>query len=561
MSFPRKQHITELAEIAYQKGVQHAVISPGSRNAPLINAFLRQGRIKCHSIVDERSAAFYALGMAQQTGKPVAVISTSGTAVLNYAPALAEAFYQQLPLIAITADRPVEWIDQQDNQTIRQQNIYTNYIKKSFQLPQETKSETDIWHSQRIVSEALNQALQGPRGPVHLNIPLEEPLYDNNHYKSSGSPKLISVSQSEQIFPEEEMNLLSGKWNESRRKMIICGQQGKKETLNKVVNKLAEDPSVIVVAENLSNLSGEYFIDNPDRVLAGMKDSEALAPDLVVSIGGPVVSKRLKFFLRAHKPAAHWRIDPESHHYDTYQSLTNIIVVKPVKFFEQLTQRIVNQGDDNYREAWTDLKEHTGKLHQTFLQKAAFSDLKVFEILLQKIPEAGYLHLGNSSPVRYSQFFESKPALNYYANRGTSGIDGCLSTAAGAAMISNKLSHTVILGDLSFVYDSNALWNKDLPDNLRMVVINNQGGGIFRMIDGPSGKEGFSEFFETKHPVSIRKLAEAFGLKYLVAEDEKSLTESLDELFRQQKAALLEVQTPGETSAAIYKNYLNFLKE
>jgi len=561
MSFPRKQHITELAEIAYQKGVHHAIISPGSRNAPLINAFLRQGKIKCYSIVDERSAAFYALGMAQQTGKPVAVISTSGTAVLNYAPALAEAFYQQLPLIAITADRPVEWIDQQDNQTIRQNSIYTNYIKKSFQLPQETKSETDIWHSQRIVSEALNMALQGPSGPVHLNIPLEEPLYDSSQYKSNGSPKLISVSHSEQILPEEEMKLLSRQWNESNRKMIICGQQKKHETLNKLINALAEDPSVVVIAENLSNQYNEAFIDKPDQVLAGMKDPEALVPDLIITFGGPVVSKRLKLFLRSHKPSAHWRIDPETHHYDTYQSLTKIIAVKPVKFFEQLTQRIVNQGDDNYLQVWTELKEHTGKLHQAFLQKAAFSDLKAFEILLKKISDAGYLHLGNSSPVRYTQFFASKPMVNYYANRGTSGIDGCLSTAAGAAMISNKMLHTVILGDLSFVYDSNALWNKNLPDNLRIVVINNQGGSIFRMINGPSETEGFSEFFETQHPVSIRKLTEAFGLQYFVAEDEKSLNAGLDELFRQQKAALLEVHTPCETSAVLYKNYLNFLKE
>jgi 2-succinyl-5-enolpyruvyl-6-hydroxy-3-cyclohexene-1-carboxylate synthase len=343
--------------------------------------------------------------------------------------------------------------------------------------------------------------------------------------------------------------------------MIICGQQGRQESLNRLISSLADDPSVVVIAENLSNLYNEAFIDNPDQVLAGQKDPESLAPDLIITFGGPVVSKRLKLFLRNHKPALHWRIDTAARHYDTYQSLTHIVPVRPVKFFEQLTQRIVNQDDYNYREAWATLRSHTRNLHQTFLQKAAFSDLKVFEILLQKIPGAGYLHLGNSSPVRYAQFFASKPAINYYANRGTSGIDGCLSTAAGAAMISNSKPHTIILGDLSFVYDSNAQWNKDLPDNLRMVVINNQGGGIFRMIDGPSGKEGFSEFFETKHPVSIRKLAEAFGLQYLVADDEQSLNASLNELYRQPKAALLEVQTPGELSAAIYKNYLNFLKE
>ncbi len=418
MSFPRKQHITELAEIAYQKGVHHAVISPGSRNAPLINAFLRQGKIKCHSIVDERSAAFYALGMAQQTGKPVALISTSGTAVLNYAPALAEAFYQQLPLIAITADRPVEWIDQQDNQTIRQQYIYTNYIKKSYQLPQETKSETDLWHSQRIISEALNIALQIPGGPVHLNVPLEEPLYDAGQFQSSKSPKLVSVSTGEYVAGKEAMNSLARQWEQSRRKMIICGQQGRQESLNRLISSLADDPSVVVIAENLSNLYNEAFIDNPDQVLAGQKDPESLAPDLIITFGGPVVSKRLKLFLRNHKPSLHWRIDTAARHYDTYQSLTHIVPVRPVKFFEQLTQRIVNQDDYNYHEAWATLRSHTRNLHQTFLQKAAFSDLKVFEILLQKIPGAGYLHLGNSSPVRYAQFFAYKAGNKLLCKQG-----------------------------------------------------------------------------------------------------------------------------------------------
>ena len=563
MAFPVNQHISELAEIVFHKGIRYAVISPGSRNAPLITSFLHHGKINCLSIVDERSAAFFALGIARQQGKPVALISTSGTAVLNYAPALAEAYYQQVPLLVLTADRPVEWIDQQDNQTIRQQAIYTNYIKNSFQLPQEVHSETDIWHSQRLISEAVNLAGTFPEGPVHVNVPLKEPLY-SREVAENPRPKIINLNDRDISLNDSDLKGIAGKWNNSARKLIICGQQNKNEELNRLLSQFAEDNSVTVIAENLSNLTDEHFIDCPDKILTGASQEEllALTPDILISFGGPVVSKRLKLFLRNHKPQEHWLIDPSMRHIDTYQSLTHILPIKPLTFFRQIMSLHKAIPAANYHPEWKTLKTRVELNHNRFLADIPFSDLQAFQILLEKIPVHSVLQLGNSSPVRYAQFFKTSNSLSYYSNRGTSGIDGCLSTAAGSAYFNNKTLTTVILGDLSFMYDSNALWNKNLTDNLRIVVLNNGGGGIFRLIDGPSGNEGFEEFFETRHPVNIELLTQAFNLTYYYCDNAKDLNAVLDKFFDPiQNAAVLEIKTPRKENAVIYKNYLNYIKK
>ena len=563
MAFPVNQHISELAEIIFQKGIRYAVISPGSRNAPLITSFLNQKKIKCLSIVDERSAAFFALGIARQQGKPVALICTSGTAVLNYAPALAEAYYQQVPLLVLTADRPVEWIDQQDNQTLRQQAIYTNFIKQSFQLPQEVHSETDVWYSQRQISEAVNRAGTFPEGPVHVNIPLKEPLYSREMAENS-QPKIINVIDRDISLNETDLKEIAGKWNNSACKLIICGQQNKNEELNHLLSRLAEDSSVTVIAENLSNLYSERFIDCPDKILTGasQEDMSALAPDILISFGGPVVSKRLKLFLRNHKPQEHWLVDLSARHTDTYQSLTHILPVQPLKFFRQLTSLHKVTPVATYQSEWRSLIKKVELNHDRFFADIPFSDLQAFQILLEKIPGHSVLQLGNSSPVRYAQFFKSINSLSYYSNRGTSGIDGCLSTAAGSAYFNNKTLTTVILGDLSFAYDSNALWNKNLTGNLRIVVLNNGGGGIFRLIEGPLGNKGFEEFFETRHPVNIELLTRAFDLSYYYCDNAENLNSILDKFYDpKQKAAVLEIKTPQKENADIYKKYLNFIKK
>ena len=557
----QKSGIMHLAEICYQKGIENIVISPGSRNAPIIIAFTKHPGIKCLSVVDERSAAFFALGMAQQTGKTVAIACTSGSAVLNYAPAIAEAYYQRIPLLVLTADRPNEWIDQADSQTIRQNNIYKNYIKKSFELPQAIHTEDDLWFADRTVSEAIDTCQLSSPGPVHINLPFNEPLYEG-YDQIISKPKIIDTIQVSKMINEPEIKNLAERWNSSNKKMIICGMHNPSHDLDHLLSEIAKDPSVTVLSETTSNLKGPQLISCIDRSLAGIDESEinSYCPDLLISLGNQLVSKKIKALMRKHKPDAHWHIDPSSLFLDTFQSLTKNIPVEPIYFFENLTKH-TQSNESNYSAIWQKVHDSTLQNHKRFIESCEYADLKVFDHLLKAIPSGSNLQLANSTPVRYTQLFDARIDLTYNSNRGTSGIDGSLSTAVGAAYASKKQT-TLILGDLSFFYDSNGLWNNYLSENLRIILINNGGGGIFRFLDGPSDNESFETLFETTHKLNAEGIAKTFNVQYQSASNLEELDEELTKLYdpENKKVSLLEIFTPREKNAIVLKDYFNNLK-
>ncbi len=557
----QKIGIRHLVEICHQKGIENIVISPGSRNAPIILAFTNHPKINCLSIVDERSAAFFALGMAQQTGKTVAIACTSGSAALNYAPAISEAYYQHIPLLVLTADRPVEWIDQADSQTIRQKELYANYIKNSYELPQSIQSDDDLWHVDRVINEAVDLCQHGTPGPVHLNLPIKEPLYEG-YDKEIIAPKIISSSITKAVLEVEEIKKLADAWNAFPKKLIISGVVEPNLELNSVLAKIAEDPSVTVLTENISNLSHPEFNSCIDRTLATIKENETkdFRPNLLVSICNQIVSKKIKAFFREHRPDEHWHVD--SHLFlDTFQSLTKNIPVKPEYFFTEMSDHIIPHRS-NFSEIWN--KKHLLAIekHNTFLGHCEYSDLKVFDLLLKSIPANSNLQLANSTPVRYSQLFDARTDLSYNSNRGTSGIDGSLSTAAGAAFASQKQT-TVILGDLSFFYDSNGLWNNYLSSDLKIILINNGGGGIFRFLDGPSISNSFEEFFETTHNLNAEGIAKTFNVHYESAKNLDEVKDGLSNLYhsKNKKVSLLEIFTPRETNAVVLKKYFHSLSQ
>jgi 2-succinyl-5-enolpyruvyl-6-hydroxy-3-cyclohexene-1-carboxylate synthase len=547
-----------LAELMHQRGIRHLIISPGSRNAPIIDAFCKKRGFECKAIVDERSAAFFALGMAQQLQQPVAIACTSGTAVLNFAPAIAEAYYQRIPLLVLTADRPVEFIDQGDGQTIRQQNIFSNYIRKSIQIPQTIKTNDDLWYANRLASEALNAAVYPVAGPVHINLPFSEPLYGVNIPKLS-TPKDFQVVQVSSSLSAEALNEMKSEWERASKKMIITGQFVPDDQLQVLLTQAAKDPGVVVLTETTSNLHGPDFIAWTDRCLAAMPiDTQSYAPELLVTMGGAVVSKRIKSWLRKVPVKSHWHVDIADLNMDTYQHLSRSIPMRPAEFLEQLLAE-TKPSEGDYAARWKDLSDKARRAHEAFLQDCPYSDLKIFNEIVRGIPQAYEIHLANSTPVRYAQLFEYPHAFRFDSNRGVSGIDGSISTAAGAALVSGK--HTLMItGDLGFFYDSNALWNKHLPKNLKIIMINNGGGGIFRYIDGPDQTGVLEEFFEASHNTSAEYIAKAFGLDYFVASDLYSLQSQLSVFFREsEKLALLEIMSPATQSAAMLRAYFTNL--
>ncbi len=570
MLFSDKKTVNTLVALCEQAGLREVVVSPGSRNAPLMFSFGASRKIQTTTVVDERSAAFFALGMAQQLGRPVALVCTSGTAALNYAPAISEAYYQHIPLVVITADRPAEWIDQADGQTIRQHDIYHNYIGYSCTLP----AEIDHLSDERMIVRNLSQAFDICTNnllPVHINVPLNEPLYGRQ--SNSVETRLIASLHTQPTLSENHIQYLSEKWNAAERIMILVGTQNPNYDCFVETRLIAslQSSNTILLTETTSNLTNDTFINCIDRTLATIPDGEkaAFAPDLLITFGGQVVSKNIKTMLRNNPPKEHWHISPQGDAPDTYQCLTQALHCNPNDLFAAWASISTPLNDhstplndhlprhhSDYQQRWLQKKEIARSRHNAFLQKSVWSDWRVFSILTKNIPAGSLVQLANSTPIRYAQLFDSyNSGLSFFANRGTSGIDGCTSTAAGAAFAADKPT-LLITGDLSFLYDSNALWNKHLKPNFKIIVINNGGGGIFRYVSGKMEEDEMQQYFEASHDFSCSHLAACFGLDYHCAGNETELNEKLPLFLTQNtKPQLLEIRTIGVENAEVLKDY------
>ncbi len=533
--------------------VEKVVVSPGSRNAPLIIELNSYDTIEKYSIVDERSAAFFALGMAQQTQKPVALVCSSGSALLNYYPALAEAYYSDIPLIAISADRPKHLIDIGDGQTIRQENVYRNHIHFSANL-----EEHSIENNSKILKEAFDK-LGKRRGPIHINVPFSEPLYG----VTDELDKLIINEQASPLQLEEPLSVsfleeFADIWNNAGRKMVLLGVHQPDEMIQTQLNHIIKDPSVIVLTETTSNVYNTNFVACIDKVLFPFSndDFKKLQPDVLLTFGGMIVSKKIKQLLRENPPKHHWHIDSNKA-LDTYHSLTHHFKISATLFFSQFFF-LTETKKSLYQKKWLDIAKTREEKHAEFISSVSFSDFKVFNLLRNCIPSHLNIQFSNSATIRYAQLFNWSKNHQIFCNRGTSGIDGSNSTAIGAAVATKKMT-LLLTGDLSFFYDSNALWNNYTPNNFRIIVINNGGGGIFRFIPGPTTTKTL-DFFETPHKLTARQLCEMYDFEYAVAEDETSIEKNLRTFFeKSDKPKLLEVATPTEKNAKVLKDYFNFL--
>ena len=552
-----RQGIKNIPEICVQHGVRKVIIAPGSRNAPLIFAFTAQTELECFSITDERSAAYFALGIALQCSEPVALVCTSGTAVLNFAPAIAEANYQNLPLLVFTADRPSELIDQADGQTINQSNIYNNYIKASFDLPIDTTLSVDLSFSDRQVSRAIDIAISFPLGPVQINVPMREPIYAALP-ESHSHPKIIRTMTSEVSLTEESMQNLQKSWTHFSKKIVIIGVNPKNEKLNELANRLANEPDVVVVAENLTNISGDKIITRPESFFASLspENKHVFKPDLVITIGHSSICKQIKLYLREYQAVEQWQFESSLPYIDTYKSLTTII---PGFAIDVLGKMPLGETPSIYSEVFQNQMKKISKLHDSFVENAKLSDMSVVAKLLKLIPKNTVLHLANSTSVRWTQLFPTRSDLTYFCNRGTSGIDGSLSTAAGFAYSSKKMN-IFLTGDLSFIYDSNGLWNNYIGDNFKIIVLNNNGGNIFRFIGDKQLMEKSLDFFTTPHHVKIKGLVEAYGLEYMAYNKDEELEERLGNLFKAEKATVLEIFTDSDLNTENYKGYFKNIK-
>ncbi|MFM2292876.1 MAG: hypothetical protein RIS29_2689 [Bacteroidota bacterium] len=554
-----RQGIKNIPEICARLGVKKVVIAPGSRNAPLIFAFTAQPELECLSITDERTAAYFALGMSQHSGEAVALVCTSGTAVLNFAPAIAEAYYQNIPLLVFTADRPAEMIDQADGQTLRQEKIFANYMKASFNLPVDTVADADLHFSDRQVSQAIDTALAYPQGPVQINVPLREPIYTAIP-ETHSNPKIIKTLAATSTLSDESLQVLQSDWLKYKRKLVVFGVFPKNEALNKLAQQLAAQPDVVVLAENLSNITAENIITQPEALFSRINSKEekdAFTPELLITIGHSVICKQLKIYLRSHQPQAQWQIESSMPYVDTYQSLTTVV---PGMATEVLGMMTLGQIESDFSSIYQGEIQQINQLHEEFIKDAPISDMAVTIELLKQTPADTILHLANSTSVRWTQLFPARADLTYICNRGTSGIDGSMSTAAGYAYSSQK-PVVFLTGDLSFIYDSNALWNNYIGSNLKIVVMNNNGGNIFRFIGDKDLMKNSLDFFTTPHHVKIQPMVEAYGLEYISCTETADLAGKIDQLLNAANATVLEIFTDSDLNTENYKGYFRNIKK
>lgn len=552
MIYPKIPLAQSIIEICVAKGIQHVVISPGSRNAPLTIGFANNSCFTCYSIADERCAGFFALGIAQQIKKPVVLVCTSGSAVLNYFPAVAEAYYSQIPLVIISADRPKEKIDIGDGQTIQQEDVFGNHSLYNANLSIEANEENDI-----KINEAINKAFT-KKGPTHINAPFEEPLYDTVSLTEIDTT-IATFGKIYRNIPLPDIIAATNIWNTSRKKMILVGTLDPNSIDKEILNKLAKDPSVVIMAECTSNLHHSSIFNHIDRIITPFtpEDFEALAPEVLLTFGGMVVSKRIKAFMRNYTPSNHWHVD-RLRAYDTYNALTHHFEANPNDFFNQFLP-YTKKVESNYHEQMSSISHLRQQKHTQYLKQIPFCDFKAFELIFKKISHHTLLQIGNSSPIRYAQLLPVHPSVEVFCNRGTSGIDGATTTAIGAAVVAQK-DTLFITGDVSFFYDSNALWNQYIPKNFKIIIINNGGGGIFRILPGHQENEVFNKYFETSHCLTAEHLAKMYQFKYQSAHSIESLEKEMLTFFQKDDTPkILEIFTPTLENNIILKQYFKSL--
>lgn len=556
-----------LALLLEEHGVRRAVVSPGSRNAPLLIAFSRRAGIELDVVVDERSAAFIALGYALIAREPVALVCTSGTALLNYGPAIAEAFYRKVPLIVVSADRPHEWIGQDDSQTIVQPGALSNYVKRSYNLPVE-QDGNGIWYVNRVVNDAMIAALSGRCGPVHINVQLDDPLGEmssdiDDREDRSLSRKIEFIRPDMQISTQRARTL--GRNLASPVKvMIVAGFLPPDKTLNKALNRLAGLPNFVVLTETISNLHGPRFIGNIDSALSSIKDDKDLVmvPDVVISLGGAIVSRHIKQFLRRHEIKEHWHVGETEDTVDCFRQLTRRIEIAPEVFFPQLASAMQpHRSECDYAGRWEILKNRADSMTQSYSNNAPWSDLKAFATLIPLIPRRWNVQYSNGTSIRYAQIFGNHEYHRCDCNRGVSGIDGCTSTAIGASMAYAPETTLLITGDMSFRYDISALVSEQLSPNFKIIVIDNGGGGIFRFITSTSALDVRERLFCNPRELKYGDLFKSFGFEFFEAHDEASLLGEFRKFAMTDSApAALLICTPAELSAEVLKGYFDFCK-
>lgn len=551
-------NINAIVSGLHAHGISDVVISPGSRNAPIIMAFARHPHFKCWSVPDERSAGFIALGMAKAHLKPVVLLCTSGSALVNYYPAVVEAYYMQVPLIVISADRPEKMLNRWDGQTIYQFDVFNNHVYGSYQTPEDldTKHFAKIFE---LVDQLYYRSNEAIKGPVHLNVPLREPLYEaalNDFIYPEYKGKLSTINDEK----EWEIGIDSDHFfKEYPKVMILLGANIPSADYIEL-KEISENKFALMVADIISNAHTFSTFKDLELFLlsASEEQKNQIIPDLLITTGQMILSKPLKQLLRANSSIQHWHISENGYCADPFFTGPQILQISFTDFFKQFKKYLPTMPSKYVNEIAINIQNFKSKL-----KALEFGELLAIQHLLSALPEKLVLHLSNSMTIRNVSFLGEylKEQWQIFANRGVSGIDGCSSTAVGMAIAKPNLPHFLITGDVAFLYDINAFWHPYSIANLKIVVMNNSGGGIFDIIDGPSQLPELNPFIKTPHQYNAKHIAQHFKLNYFCANDLSSLKDTLGAFLQSETCSILEIQTDSINNQSIIKNIKSIKNE
>ncbi len=550
--YSNKENVNVLTALLVAHGVRYAVCCPGSRNSPIVHNLHACPDIECYPVTDERSAGFYALGMSQVLKEPVVVCVTSGTALLNLAPAVAEAYYQHIPLVVISADRPQAWIDQLDGQTLPQPDALGRFVKKAVSLP-ESHDDESRWYCNRLVNEALLETHHHGYGPVHINVPISEPLFD---YTVSELPEERSICL---LNPRCYKSLLLecvGQLYTSRKPMVIIGQMSTEGLLPQ--DLYAISLFAVVLNESLSvGKGGAHF----DEVLYAVGDNPDYQPDFVLYLGDTLVSKRLKQWLRNLNDTHIWAVTEDGSIHDTSMQLYGVIEGHPADVIDDLVDSAgikAVQSTEEFKTRWDKVLAKVNKRVDNY--QPAYSQMAAVKCFEESLgtAEDEHVHYANSTAIRLANIY----ARHFvYCNRGVNGIEGSLSTAAGFSVVTDETVYCVI-GDLSFFYDQNALWNQNLCGNLRILLLNNGRGGIFNLLKGLEESPARDQFVAAEHHTSAEGICQQNHITYLKAENMDEMQQGIDTLLyiESDRPVLLEVFTDPTEDERAFRGYYGKLR-
>lgn len=577
--YSNKENINILTALLVEYGVSDAVVCPGSRNAPIVHNLAQCESIRCHPVTDERSAGFYALGLALATRRPTVVCVTSGTALLNLAPAVAEAFYQHVPVVVVSADRPQQWIGQLDGQTLPQPDALGLFVRRAVSLPEPDSCspesscyEEQRWLCRRLVNEALLDSMLRQPAPVHINVPVTEPLFT---FDVERLPVVRRLGVMEKVSFLNEQPELFGRFFRAGRPLVVVGQMAASLISPETICSLSRH--YVVFTEPLSNPSYiSIHFDEAVRYLAkadGSIDTAQYIPDYIIYVGDTIVSKPARRWLRASK-APSCLITPDALDiHDPVMTLEDVVEC-PLDDIDVLLSQFCDIYDnkDDYADddgimaheesrkafhsRWQALldrcSEHAEAYEPQFSQMAT---VKYFEEQLADLDMDICVHYANSSAIRLACIY----AQHYvWCDRGVNGIEGSLSTAAGFSLATDALTVCVI-GDLSFFYDQNALWNSNTRGNLRIILLNNHGGSIFRQLPGLDKSPAADAFVAAKHDASAQGICTQNDIGYLAAKNMDEMQIGIVTLLTREtdRPMLLEVFTEGDEDARTLDKYFS----